>query len=145
MIIMGDNRYHLLKYRLEENRCFFFKYSDGFFLIFYQVGGLIAMLASFYLLAQGWAMATYSPFYILLHNFLFLKLELHQASVVFHLFQYPLEHFLWPFPRFSQCFFFCLLWMISIVLIVNLTWNYHGKIALMLRFRQNECWVWTKW
>ncbi|XP_075652053.1 uncharacterized protein LOC142622470 isoform X2 [Castanea sativa] len=27
-----------------------------------QVGGLIAMLASFYLLAQGWAMATYSPF-----------------------------------------------------------------------------------
>lgn len=27
-----------------------------------KVGGLIAMLASFYLLAQGWAMATYSPF-----------------------------------------------------------------------------------
>ncbi|KAB1211199.1 hypothetical protein CJ030_MR6G021611 [Morella rubra] len=26
-----------------------------------KVGGLIAMLASFYLLAQGWAMATYSP------------------------------------------------------------------------------------
>ncbi|XP_050228299.1 uncharacterized protein LOC126677626 [Mercurialis annua] len=27
-----------------------------------KVGGLIAMLASFYLLSQGWAMATYSPF-----------------------------------------------------------------------------------
>ncbi|XP_030952636.1 uncharacterized protein LOC115975795 isoform X1 [Quercus lobata] len=27
-----------------------------------KVGGLIAMLASFYLLAQGWAMATFSPF-----------------------------------------------------------------------------------
>ena len=32
----------------------------------YQVGGLIAMAASFYFLSQGWAMATYSPFYILL-------------------------------------------------------------------------------
>ncbi|KAK9272374.1 hypothetical protein L1049_002745 [Liquidambar formosana] len=31
-----------------------------------KVGGLIAMLASFYFLSQGWAMATYSPFYILL-------------------------------------------------------------------------------
>ncbi|KAF6137366.1 hypothetical protein GIB67_036403 [Kingdonia uniflora] len=30
-----------------------------------KVGGLIAMLASFYFLSQGWAMATYSPFYIL--------------------------------------------------------------------------------
>ncbi|XP_065848176.1 uncharacterized protein [Euphorbia lathyris] len=27
-----------------------------------KVGGLIAMLVSFYLLSQGWAMATYSPF-----------------------------------------------------------------------------------
>lgn len=27
-----------------------------------KVGGLIAMLAAFYLLAQGWAMATFSPF-----------------------------------------------------------------------------------
>lgn len=27
-----------------------------------KVGGLIAMLASFYFLSQGWAMATYSPF-----------------------------------------------------------------------------------
>ncbi|KAJ4825606.1 hypothetical protein Tsubulata_022678 [Turnera subulata] len=31
-----------------------------------KVGGLIAMLASFYLLSQGWAMATDSPFYILI-------------------------------------------------------------------------------
>ncbi|KAL8211126.1 hypothetical protein R6Q57_005563 [Mikania cordata] len=31
-----------------------------------KVGGLFAMLASFYFLSQGWAMATYSPFYILL-------------------------------------------------------------------------------
>ncbi|KAI3808460.1 hypothetical protein L1987_24411 [Smallanthus sonchifolius] len=30
-----------------------------------KVGGLFAMLASFYFLSQGWAMATYSPFYIL--------------------------------------------------------------------------------
>ncbi|PON43694.1 Cation efflux protein [Parasponia andersonii] len=30
-----------------------------------KVGGLIAMVASFYFLSQGWAMATYSPFYIL--------------------------------------------------------------------------------
>ncbi|GAV89544.1 hypothetical protein CFOL_v3_32958 [Cephalotus follicularis] len=30
--------------------------------IWKKVGGLIAMLASFYFLSQGWAMATYSPF-----------------------------------------------------------------------------------
>ncbi|GKU97575.1 hypothetical protein SLEP1_g10710 [Rubroshorea leprosula] len=30
-----------------------------------KVGGLIAMLAALYLLSQGWAMATLSPFYIL--------------------------------------------------------------------------------
>ncbi|KAK7266797.1 hypothetical protein RIF29_19453 [Crotalaria pallida] len=30
-----------------------------------KIGGLIAMLASFYLLSEGWATATYSPFYIL--------------------------------------------------------------------------------
>ncbi|KAG8384088.1 hypothetical protein BUALT_Bualt04G0081700 [Buddleja alternifolia] len=30
-----------------------------------KVGGLLAMLASFYFLSQGWATATYSPFYIL--------------------------------------------------------------------------------
>ncbi|XP_035837836.1 uncharacterized protein LOC118485623 [Helianthus annuus] len=30
--------------------------------IFKKVGGLFAMLASFYFLSQGWAMATYSPF-----------------------------------------------------------------------------------
>ncbi|KAA0063373.1 zinc transporter 5 isoform X1 [Cucumis melo var. makuwa] len=30
-----------------------------------KVGGLIAMLVSFYFLAQGWAMATHFPFYIL--------------------------------------------------------------------------------
>ncbi|PQP92863.1 zinc transporter 5 [Prunus yedoensis var. nudiflora] len=33
--------------------------------IWKKVGGLIAMVASFYFLSQGWAMATYSPFYIL--------------------------------------------------------------------------------
>ncbi|KAG5227165.1 zinc transporter [Salix suchowensis] len=33
--------------------------------IWKKIGGLIAMLASFYFLSQGWAMATYSPFYIL--------------------------------------------------------------------------------
>ncbi|KAK1440609.1 hypothetical protein QVD17_06438 [Tagetes erecta] len=33
--------------------------------IWKKVGGLLAMLASFYFLSQGWAMATYSPFYIL--------------------------------------------------------------------------------
>ncbi|KAF5748014.1 hypothetical protein HS088_TW05G00746 [Tripterygium wilfordii] len=32
-----------------------------------KVGGLVAMLASFYFLSQGWAMATYSPFYILIY------------------------------------------------------------------------------
>lgn len=31
----------------------------------YQVGGLFAVLASFYFLSQGWAMATRSPLYIL--------------------------------------------------------------------------------
>ncbi|PIN16498.1 hypothetical protein CDL12_10841 [Handroanthus impetiginosus] len=30
-----------------------------------KVGGLFAMLASFYFLSEGWAMATQSPFYIL--------------------------------------------------------------------------------
>ncbi|TKY46512.1 membrane protein [Spatholobus suberectus] len=30
-----------------------------------KIGGLIAMLASLYLLSEGWATATYSPFYIL--------------------------------------------------------------------------------
>ncbi|KAL2621828.1 hypothetical protein R1flu_002033 [Riccia fluitans] len=29
-----------------------------------KAGGLVAMLAAFYFLAQGWAMASYSPFYI---------------------------------------------------------------------------------
>ncbi|XVF71633.1 hypothetical protein PTKIN_Ptkin12aG0054700 [Pterospermum kingtungense] len=33
-----------------------------------KVGGLIAMLASFYFLSQGWALATFSPFYILLDS-----------------------------------------------------------------------------
>ncbi|XVE78691.1 hypothetical protein DITRI_Ditri13aG0167600 [Diplodiscus trichospermus] len=33
-----------------------------------KVGGLIAMLASFYFLSQGWALATFSPFYILLYK-----------------------------------------------------------------------------
>ncbi|KAL9261975.1 hypothetical protein AKJ16_DCAP17013 [Drosera capensis] len=33
--------------------------------IWRKVGGLIAMLVSFYLLSKGWAMATYSPLYIL--------------------------------------------------------------------------------
>ncbi|KAI3722762.1 hypothetical protein L2E82_33840 [Cichorium intybus] len=33
--------------------------------IWKKVGGLFAMLASFYFLSQGWATATYSPFYIL--------------------------------------------------------------------------------
>jgi hypothetical protein len=33
----------------------------------------------------------------------------------------------------------------NFVVIVSLTWNYHWKIALMLRFRQNKCWVWQKW
>ncbi|XVF31609.1 hypothetical protein REPUB_Repub17cG0006000 [Reevesia pubescens] len=33
-----------------------------------KVGGLIAMLASFYFLSQGWALATFFPFYILLDN-----------------------------------------------------------------------------
>ncbi|KAI5443283.1 hypothetical protein KIW84_012079 [Lathyrus oleraceus] len=32
-----------------------------------KIGGLIAMSASFYLLSEGWATATYSPFYILTH------------------------------------------------------------------------------
>ncbi|KAM2720579.1 hypothetical protein EV2_041753 [Malus domestica] len=30
-----------------------------------KVGGLIAMVASFYFLSQGWAMESYSPFYVL--------------------------------------------------------------------------------
>ncbi|KAF4369422.1 hypothetical protein F8388_001844 [Cannabis sativa] len=30
-----------------------------------KIGGLIAMVTSFYFLSQGWAMETYSPFYIL--------------------------------------------------------------------------------
>ncbi|GMH27193.1 hypothetical protein Nepgr_029036 [Nepenthes gracilis] len=34
--------------------------------IWKKAGGLLAMLAAFYFLSQGWAMATYSPFYILL-------------------------------------------------------------------------------
>uniref|UniRef100_A0A803M4C8 Zinc transporter 5 n=1 Tax=Chenopodium quinoa TaxID=63459 RepID=A0A803M4C8_CHEQI len=41
--------------------------------IWKKVGGLVAMLASLYFLSQGWAMASYSPFYILwLHRLLFL-------------------------------------------------------------------------
>ncbi|XP_024175642.1 uncharacterized protein LOC112181513 isoform X3 [Rosa chinensis] len=36
--------------------------KDGCFFIFYQIGGLIAMVASFYFLSQGWATETYSPF-----------------------------------------------------------------------------------
>ncbi|KAG9448913.1 hypothetical protein H6P81_008878 [Aristolochia fimbriata] len=36
--------------------------------IWKKVGGLVAMMLSFYFLAQGWATSTYSPFYIL--NFL---------------------------------------------------------------------------
>ncbi|KAG6541805.1 hypothetical protein Mapa_016821 [Marchantia paleacea] len=34
-----------------------------------KVCGLIAMLAAFYFLSQGWAMASYSPFYILHRSF----------------------------------------------------------------------------
>nr|GEY55424.1 zinc transporter 5 [Tanacetum cinerariifolium] len=34
-----------------------------------KVGGLVAMLASFYFLSEGWAMATHSPFYILSKSF----------------------------------------------------------------------------
>lgn len=41
------------------------------FLFLYQIGGLIAMCASFYLLSEGWATATYSPFYILTHRVIF--------------------------------------------------------------------------
>ncbi|PWA57460.1 hypothetical protein CTI12_AA409140 [Artemisia annua] len=37
--------------------------------IWKKVGGLVAMLASFYFLSQGWAMATHSPFYILSKSF----------------------------------------------------------------------------
>ncbi|CAI0547627.1 unnamed protein product [Linum tenue] len=33
-----------------------------------KVGGLVAMMLSFYLLSRGWAMATYSPFDILCHS-----------------------------------------------------------------------------
>ncbi|KAE9612577.1 hypothetical protein Lalb_Chr06g0174551 [Lupinus albus] len=33
-----------------------------------KIGGLIAMLASFYLLSEGWATVTYSPFYILIQT-----------------------------------------------------------------------------
>ncbi|KAK7381080.1 hypothetical protein VNO78_33604 [Psophocarpus tetragonolobus] len=39
-----------------------------------KIGGLIAMLASLYLLSEGWATATYSPFYILTQTFLLLYL-----------------------------------------------------------------------
>lgn len=50
-----------------------------FLLIFKQVGGLIAMVASFYFLSQGWAMATYSPFYILLFIYLYFFVNLSYA------------------------------------------------------------------
>ncbi|KAK9118538.1 hypothetical protein Scep_016631 [Stephania cephalantha] len=43
--------------------------------IWKKVGGLTAMLASFYFLSQGWAMATHSPFYILNSNWKFIQTE----------------------------------------------------------------------
>jgi hypothetical protein len=35
-------------------------------LVWRRVGGLLAMCAAYYFLSQGWAMSSYSPFYILL-------------------------------------------------------------------------------
>lgn len=43
------------------------QFCCGGWLCCFQIGGLVAMLAAFYFLSQGWAMATFSPFYILFH------------------------------------------------------------------------------
>ncbi|KAL4277302.1 hypothetical protein AHAS_Ahas20G0293600 [Arachis hypogaea] len=42
-----------------------------------KIGGLVAMLASLYLLSEGWATATYSPFYILIQIYFATKISFH--------------------------------------------------------------------
>ncbi|KAJ0098958.1 hypothetical protein Patl1_21451 [Pistacia atlantica] len=51
--------------------------------IWKKVGGLIAMLASYYLLSQGWAMATFSPLYILTYTFFFVYYDKLNLNIPF--------------------------------------------------------------
>lgn len=95
------------------------------------------MLASFYLLSEGWATATYSPFYILtLTVTFFLMLTNFTAKISFACL---LHVFLLLFVKSFIVF------LIFSPSVVNLTGIYLGKIEMNLRFRQNKFWDWSKW
>lgn len=50
---------------LPHSLCRCHKYDGKCFILRnLQVGGLVAMCAAYYFLSQGWAMSSYSPFYI---------------------------------------------------------------------------------
>lgn len=99
----------------------------SFLIIFNQIGGLVAMLASFYLLSEGWATATYSPFYILIHEEFFSQCP--KCLTFEYLFFYL---FLFAFVSVTEDF--------SCQCYLNLTECYHGKIEMILGIKPNKVW-----